>query len=96
MNWLIGSQVFLLSTVVAYCGLQLVRAKIPEIPPEIDALFQQDADQLGISKHDFVLFAFNRLLYGMLAVMTFVYQGGMALYYYRRRESVARALASDV
>ena len=95
-NWLVTSQLLMLGTMLGYCALQMIRARIPEFPAELDALLQQDADQIGVSKHDFLLFAFNRLLYGLLAVATVFYQGGMALYYFRRRDPVARALLADV
>jgi len=92
MNWVTTSQLLMLASILGYCAVQLLRARVPAFPPELDALIQQNADQFGVSKHDFLLFVYNRLLYTLLAVGTFVYQGGMALYYYRRRETVTRAL----
>ncbi len=92
MRWLTGSQMLCLVSVICYCGVQWLRARVPVFPPEVEALLQQDADQLGMTKHDFILFAFNRLLYVILAAGTLVYQGGMAIYYLRRRGAVARAL----
>ena len=35
------------------------------------------------------LLALNIMLFGLLAVVAFFYQGGMALYYHRRRGAVA-------
>lgn len=96
MNWLVTSQILMLASVLGYCAAQLVRAHIPAFPPELDALIQQDADQVGMSKHEFLLFAFNRLLYTLLAAGTVVYQGGMAFYYLRRRDPVARALPPEL
>ena len=95
MDWLVGSQLFLLATVVGYCALQLLRPRLPEFPAELDALLQQNADQLGMTKQDFVLLAFNRFIYGAVALLTVVYQGGMALYYWNRRDAVTRALVAE-
>ena len=92
MSWLVGSQLFLLVVLLGYCALQLLRARLPALPAEADALLQADADQLGMTKSEFLLL-FNRMLYGGFAIVTLVYQGGMALYYLRRRAAVDRVLA---
>jgi len=92
MSWLVGSQLLLLAVLLGYCALQLLRARLPALPAETDALIQMDADQLGMTKQEF-LRLFNRMLYGGFAILTLVYQGGMALYYLRRRGPVERALA---
>jgi hypothetical protein len=95
MDWLWGSQCFLLLTVLGYCAFQFARAKLPALPAEVETLIRQDADQLGITTEEF-LRMFNRMLYGGVAVATFVYQGGMAFYYLRRRTAVRRALESEL
>ena len=94
MSWLVGSQLSLLVVLLGYCALQLVRAKLPELPPETDSLIRMDAEQLGMTKSEF-LRLFNRMLYGGFAIITFVYQGGMLLYYQRRRTAVAQALPEE-
>ncbi len=91
MKWLVNSQLVLLVTVLGYCALHLIHSPLPELPSEVDTLIQQDADQLGMTKQGF-LQLFNRTVYGGVAGATLLYQGGMALYYWRRREAVARAL----
>ena len=94
MSWLVGSQFFMLAVMLGYCGLRLARAQFPALPAEAEALIQMDADQLGMTKQEF-LQLFNRLLYGGLAIATTVYQGAMAIYYLRRRAAVARALGAE-
>ena len=94
MTWLWGSQCFLLLSILGYCGFQLLRSKLPALPPEVATLIQQDADQLGMTVQEF-LRMFNRMLYGGVAVATLIYQGGMAFYYLRRRTAVQRALTTD-
>lgn len=95
MRWLIGSQLCLLVVILGYCALQLIRAKVPEIPAELEPMIQMNADAWDMSKHDFLLMMFNRVLYGMLAITTVVYQSGMAIYYLRRRAAVGQALAEE-
>lgn len=95
MNWLWGSQIFLLASILGYCAFQLARTKLPELPPEVQTLIQQDADQLGMSVAEF-LRMFNRMLYSGVAVATLFYQGGMALYYLRRRATIRRALEGEI
>jgi hypothetical protein len=94
MKWLVNSQLVLLLTVLGYCALHLTHSPLPDLPSEVDVLIQQDADQLGMTKQGF-LQLFNRMLYGGVAGATLLYQGGMALYYWRRREAVARALETE-
>lgn len=94
MGWLIGSQFSLAAVVLGYCAFQLMRAKFPALPAEADALIQADADQLGMTKHE-VLLLFNRMLYFSVAIATVVYQGGMIIYYLRRRVAVERAVDSE-
>ena len=92
LRWLVSSQLVLLFTVLGYCAVQLVRARLPEIPPDVDALLQESADQLGMTKDAYALLVFNRILYIAVAAVTLIYQGGMTLYYFRRRGPITRAL----
>ncbi len=95
MKWLVGSQFTLLAVILGYCALQLIRAKVPEVPPELEPMIQMNADLWEMSKHDFLLMMFNRVLYSALAFATVVYQSAMAFYYLRRRAAVVRALETE-
>jgi hypothetical protein len=95
MTWLVGSQVSLLVVVLGYCALQLVRAKVPVVPAELEPMIRMNADLWEMTSHDFLLMMFNRVLYSALAFTTVVYQSGMALYYLRRRAAVGRALEAE-
>ena len=100
LNWLVGSQLYLLATILSYVGWRLMsydpaamrRLLEPVLHnPEIQAQF----DETGVTEAD--LLAMLRTYYftgfKVVAVGTLLYQGGMALYYHRRRAAVAAALA---
>jgi hypothetical protein len=91
MNWLIGSQLFLLVTVIAYCVLRLVHPGMGQLLAAVTDDMKTSLESAGWTPERFVSFVYNTTYYAV-AVLTFFYQGGMALYYYRRREPVARAL----
>src|SRR3990172_1140324 len=94
MRWLVRSQLWELGVICAYAVARLAsfdEGLIRELaPPEI-----QDAlKELGTSLEEIlpmVRVAFFAL-YLVLIVATIMYQGGLALYYSRRRGIVARAL----
>jgi hypothetical protein len=95
MNWLITSQVFLMATVTSYCGLRLLHPGLAPLLAAVTDEMKVSLATAGWTPERFVRFIYTTTYYAV-AIVTLVYQGGMALYYYRRRESVARALASDV
>ncbi len=91
MKWLVASQLCLLVCVLGYCALRLLH---PAIDPLRFALTDEMKTQLeatGWTADEFLRFVYNTTYYAV-AVVTLFYQGGMALYYFRRREPVARAL----
>lgn len=90
MRWLIVSQLYLMLVVLAYVAFQMGRgdAFSALFPPE---LLRQYAEQTGET-----VAALRRTLSAELAigiaVGTFFYQGGMTVYYLRRRSAVDAAL----
>ena len=52
-------------------------------------------EQTGMTEEQFLATTY-RFGYRLIAVITFFYQGGMALYYFRRRQGVERALKGDL
>jgi hypothetical protein len=88
-TWMVGSQVWLLICVLSYCGWRLMMLD----PADPFAVFGSEAGQLlqmveimGISaaelEHLFV--QAYRLTYGLIAGLTVLFQGGLALYYRSR------------
>ncbi len=96
MPWIIASQPLLLVVILGYCVLRFTHFEVPEIPEAMRAMTAISAENLGLSVDDYFR-RINQLTLVVLALAAFAYQGGMTLYYLRRREPVERALAeSDV
>ena len=95
MKWLVSSQLFLLATVIAYCALRLLHPAVEPLRGAITDDMKSQLEAAGWSQDEFIRFIYNTT-YAAVAAVTLVYQGGMALYYFRRREAVTRALGRDV
>jgi hypothetical protein len=94
MNWLLASQPFLLLVLWAYCGLRVTQFELPELPEGAAELAAVSAAQWQLSVEEY-LRRLNTITVGVVAVVGLAYQGGMTLYYWRRREAVARALDQE-
>jgi hypothetical protein len=95
MNWLIASQPFLLLVIFSYCALRLWFIETPPLPEQMRGLLAASAAQWRMPVEDF-LHLLNRITYGALAIIAVGFQGGMMIYYLRRRKPVARALVELV
>ncbi len=95
MNWLIASQPFLLLVLWTYCGLRLAHFEMPELPGGTAELAAVSAAQWQLTVEEY-LRRLNAITVGIVALVGLAYQGGMTLYYWRRREPVAQALENEV
>jgi hypothetical protein len=95
VNWLVGSQLFLLLTIFVYCALRLWHFDVPPLPDEIRPMIERTASQLHLSTETYLQLVFRATM-GIFAFVSLFYQGGMAIYYLRRRAAVERALTVDV
>lgn len=93
LRWLIGSQPFLLLVILIYCGFKLSIDPSEVLPESLQALVAASAAQWNMSVPDY-LSLINRLTAAAVAIAAIAFQGGMALYYWRRRRAVRQALAS--
>jgi hypothetical protein len=100
LNWLVASQLYLLVAIMGYVGWRVMSydpvATRRLLEPMLHASdLQAQLTEAGATEAD--LLATVRTLYNvsfsLVAVGTLFYQGGMALYYHRRRAAVAAALA---
>jgi hypothetical protein len=96
MRWLVSSQLYLLTTILGYVGYRLARPDVAFILQFISAspaadVFEQAAVQQGVTLKQLILDSFQQF-YICVAVLTVFYQGGMTLYYLRRRKAVEIAL----
>ncbi len=99
LNWLIASQLYLLGTILSYVGWRLTSYDPAAVRHLLEPMLhasdlQAQLAEAGATEAD--LLATVRTLYfggfGLVALGTLFYQGGMALYYHRRRAAVAAAL----
>ena len=90
MRWLVGSQAYLLVLILAYAFYRLANlAHDPMVRAINRALLTTGADP------DLLPFDAPQIMkatYASLAVATVLYQGGMIVYYLRRRTAVTQAL----
>lgn len=94
ISWLVASQVYLLTAVLGYVTLRLI-----SFDPALINLIMTDALRqryleagLTHAQIDQVVEWSYYLTYAIVGVVTLFYQGGMALFYFRRRDAVAKAL----
>ena len=92
LRWLVGSQAYLLAVIFAYAAYRLANLAHDPIARAINrALLTAGADP------DLLPFEPREIMkatYVVLVAATLLYQGGMILYYIRRRTAVALALAT--
>jgi hypothetical protein len=91
MNWLIGSQPFLLLVIFCYCALRLWFVAPPPVPDSMRTLVAVSAAQWQMSPEAFLIIT-NRITAIVVAIVSVGFQGGMTIYYLRRREPVRLAL----
>ena len=94
MRWLVASQPYLLTVILCYCGIRLWLIELPPVPEAFQNLFALSARQWGMSVEEYQ-HALNRFTALAVAIVAIGFQGGMMLYYVRRRASVYQALAVD-
>jgi hypothetical protein len=95
MSWLVGSQLYLMCAVIAYCGLRLWHVDLTPLRAAVTEEMKESLDLAGYTVDQFLTMVY-KLTYTCVAVVTFFYQGGMALYYGRRRAAVTKALDTAV
>jgi hypothetical protein len=100
VNWLVGSQLYLLATILGYVGWRLASYDPALVRQLLEPVLRTPEMRAKLSESGLTEVAMLegvRQLYhaffGAVAVGTLLYQGGMALYYHRRRAAVAAALA---
>jgi hypothetical protein len=94
MRWLVASQLFLMAVVLGYVGHRFRHIDLSPMLPLLT-----DEQRQAIAAAGFTVDRFLRMVYVgtyvAVGVGTLFYQGGMCLYYLRRRPAVAAALRED-
>jgi hypothetical protein len=95
MRWLVSSQLYLMGVMLAYVAFRVAKPDVawllPYLTGEAAEPFEQAAQQAGMTVEQ-LLAASLRMIYFCVAALTVLYQGGMALYYLKRRNAVEVAL----
>ena len=94
MSWLVRSQLLLLNAILAYCALRLARPDLTPLRRVVSDDMKEQLELIGWSVDAFLQLVY-RLTYVCVALVTTLYQGGMALYYWGRSAAVAAALESE-
>ncbi|MBK8858124.1 MAG: hypothetical protein IPN11_10770 [Opitutaceae bacterium] len=97
ISWLVASQLYLLVAVLAYVGLRLISFDPALINLIMTETLRQRYIDAGLThaQIDQVVQLSYYLTYAIVGVLTVVYQGGLAIYYYRRRDAVEQALSEE-
>ncbi len=91
MRWLVMSQLLLLVVILCYVGLLLTHIDTSTMKPLFTEAQRLQLAQAGMNFEHFL-----RMIYiagcAIVGVGTLIYQGGLAIFYHRRRAVVAEAL----
>lgn len=94
MKWLIASQPYLLAIIVGYCALRMWNYDPALLRAAMTSDLRESLAEAGYEEERFL-----RLIYATtylaLGIGTLIYQGGMTVYYYRRRAAVMTALEAE-
>ena len=94
MRWLLASQPFLFLVILTYCALRLWFVELPPVPEAFQGVFAASARQWNMTVEDYQR-ALNHITALAVATAAVGFQGGMTIYYLRRRKPVYRALAEE-
>jgi len=94
VSWLIGSQLYLLVIVLAYVGYRSQHLDLESVRMVMSAEQRETIAAAGVDENEFLRIIAN-LSNAIFGVITLLYQGGMALYYHRRRAPIEAALELD-
>lgn len=94
MKWVVASQPYLLVVLLGYCVLRLTNFDLSMLQAAMTDEMRETIRQAGYRVDQFLRMVYN-LTYGTLAFATLLYQGGMTIYYWRRRGAVETALEGE-
>ena len=94
MRWLIASQPFLLAVILSYCAVRVWLVELPPIPESFKPIFVTSAQQWNMTPEQYQ-HALNRITASVVAIAALGFQGGLMIYYLRRRDVITRALTLE-
>lgn len=96
IHWLVRSQLTLLAIVLIYAAWMLTHYN-PQLLDQLPADVKQELQDAGLPTSDLretARFVYQGF-YTLVGTVTLLYQGSMAVYYYRRRDAVRVALIQE-
>ena len=96
MRWLVRAQLFLLTVILVYCVSRLAsfdaESAMGNLTPDMAAMLKES----GLEQADILPLVHTAFLalYGSVAAVSILYQGGLALYYRSRVARVTAAMAA--
>ena len=94
MNWLLASQPYLLVLLLGYCAIRLWAYDPAALQAAMTTDLRKALEASGYSEQWFIQ-TFYRTVYSVLAIGTLIFQGGMTIYYWRRKAAVVAALETE-
>jgi hypothetical protein len=95
MRWLVSSQLCLMAMILVYVAIRIARPDVSWIMPYVKGEAAEPiilaAQQNNLTVEQLLIEGMTTL-YAMVGAITVLYQGGMAIYYVRRRVAVEIAL----
>ncbi|PTX91743.1 hypothetical protein DB354_17945 [Opitutus sp. ER46] len=91
MRWLVGSQLFLMGSILAYCVFRMGNVDLTLLQAALSEEKKAQIVSLGYKVDEFLMLTY-RITWWTIGVVTVLYQGGMTIYYLRRRRAVEQAL----
>lgn len=94
-NWLVASQPYLLAVMLGYCAVRLTSYDATLLRAAMTDELRAAIAQAGYREEQFLRTVYT-LTYAVVAGTTLIYQGGMTVYYLRRRAAVIAALETEI
>jgi hypothetical protein len=99
LHWAIRGELLLLAIIWVYCAVRLAQPDLTEVRAAFHASLElpmmqkrwAEAQELGLTEEQY-LNAVYQLTYVAFAFVSLLYQGGMVIYYLRRRGAVETAI----
>ncbi|HEY0966520.1 MAG TPA: hypothetical protein VGD88_03940 [Opitutaceae bacterium] len=98
IRWLVRSQLVLLSVILLYVVARIATFDAEQMRALITPELVESFRNAGLAESEImpVVESFYRFVYMVVGLIATTYQGGMAVYYHRRREPVRIALEGEM
>lgn len=96
MNWLIRAQLFLIVVIHVYSLSRILSFSGELAEANLSPLILDMVGELGLNLSEFQMLFKKvvQIVYGAVMLSTWIYQGGLAFYYSRRKALVGQALSA--